>query len=128
MTRFVMKKELMEIDCQDCEKLGWCIRIEGPFGDCFVRKKQCDAGCSHYEGGEAKHLKTCPYYPESLTKINDDKVNNIKDLLKPIIAYYHSAYGDAKWDVDDDPDGNPIDPEYYIFENLKELEKVLEIK
>ena len=31
-----------------------------------------------YDGGEAEHLPTCPYYPESLTKVNDDKIKALE--------------------------------------------------
>ena len=35
---------------------------------------KCDAGCVVFDGGERKHLKTCPFYPESRTKMYDDVI------------------------------------------------------
>ncbi len=34
---------------------------------------KCVTGCNYFDGGEVMHHKDCPYYPESLTKIYDDK-------------------------------------------------------
>jgi len=39
---------------------------------------KCVAGCISYEGGEIKHHKDCPFYPESLSKRFDDLVNDQK--------------------------------------------------
>jgi len=33
---------------------------------------KCVAGCAVYTGGEIKHHKSCPFYPESLSKMYDD--------------------------------------------------------
>ena len=35
---------------------------------------KCEAGCISYYGGEKKHHRDCPYYPESLTKLNADRI------------------------------------------------------
>lgn len=43
---------------------------------------KCETGCMRYDGDEAKHLPTCPYYPESLTKLNDDKIKELEQELK----------------------------------------------
>ena len=33
---------------------------------------QCEAGCMVFTGGERKHHRDCPYYPESMTKLWHD--------------------------------------------------------
>lgn len=35
---------------------------------------KCEAGCKIFEGGEIKHHEDCVFYPESLTKLNADKI------------------------------------------------------
>ena len=37
---------------------------------------KCVAGCKAYTGGEIKHHPDCPFYPESLSKMYDDLVND----------------------------------------------------
>ncbi len=32
----------------------------------------CVTGCKHFYGGEVRHHKDCPYYPESFSKMYDD--------------------------------------------------------
>jgi hypothetical protein len=34
----------------------------------------CVAGCMHFHGGEARHHRDCGHYPQSLTKVNSDRV------------------------------------------------------
>ena len=43
---------------------------------------KCETGCQRYDGDEAKHLPTYPYYPESLTKLNDDKIKELEAELE----------------------------------------------
>lgn len=43
-----------------------------------MSKIKCVAGCKHFTGGEIKHHKDCPYYPESFSEMND----NLKDKFK----------------------------------------------
>lgn len=42
----------------------------------------CVAGCLDFHGGEKRHHKDCPFYPESFSKMYDDllakAMNNIK--------------------------------------------------
>lgn len=40
----------------------------------------CEAVCQVYTGGEVKHNKHCIHYPESLTKLNDDRVDLINKI------------------------------------------------
>jgi len=42
-------------------------------------ESKCVMGCMHYDGGEIKHHKNCPYYPDSLTKYNDDLQNQLRE-------------------------------------------------
>lgn len=34
----------------------------------------CVPGCLRFDGGETKHHPSCPFYPESLTKWNADRI------------------------------------------------------
>lgn len=43
-------------------------------GEAIGDDPKCEAGCISYYGGEKKHHKDCPYYPESLTKLNADRI------------------------------------------------------
>jgi hypothetical protein len=46
---------------------------------------KCESGCISYYGGEKKHHRDCPYYPESLTKLNADRIEALlaeRDALK----------------------------------------------
>ena len=43
---------------------------------------KCVAGCKVYTGGEIKHHKHCPYYPESLSKMYDDLIQESIELQK----------------------------------------------
>lgn len=44
-----------------------------PKGETVTDDPKCEAGCISYYGGEKKHHRDCPYYPESLTKLNADR-------------------------------------------------------
>jgi hypothetical protein len=46
----------------------------GPKGETMTADPKCEAGCISYYGGEKKHHRDCPYYPESLTKLNADRI------------------------------------------------------
>lgn len=41
---------------------------------------QCEAGCRHYTGGDVRHHPSCKWYPESLTKMQDDQDKEIERL------------------------------------------------
>jgi len=45
-----------------------------PKGETMTDDPKCEAGCISYYGGEKKHHRDCPYYPESLTKLNADRI------------------------------------------------------
>jgi len=44
----------------------------------------CDVGCIHFDGGEIKHFETCPYYPQSLTKLNADLIAALEAEIKKL--------------------------------------------
>jgi len=41
----------------------------------------CEAGCQHFHGGEVRHHKDCGHYPESLTKLNADRIEKLEAKL-----------------------------------------------
>ena len=41
---------------------------------------KCEAGCKVFTGGEIRHHPDCVYYPESLSKMYDDKDKRIAEL------------------------------------------------
>lgn len=43
-------------------------------GEAIGDDPKCEPGCISYYGGEKKHHRDCPYYPESLTKLNADRI------------------------------------------------------
>jgi len=61
----------------------------------IIKEPECVAGCMSYYGGEVKHHKDCPYYPESISKMYDDlqkKVDNSRYLLDEIKEIAFSDY------------------------------------
>ena len=52
-----------------------------------MNKKKCVSGCQSFDGGEKKHHKDCPFYPQSLSKKYDDleKENQkLREIIKGI--------------------------------------------
>jgi hypothetical protein len=53
----------------------------------MIKEVKCVTGCMNYTGGEIRHHKDCPFYPESLSKkydemdANQDKWISVKDRL-----------------------------------------------
>lgn len=41
----------------------------------------CEAGCQHFHGGEVRHHKDCGHYPESLTKLNADRIEELEGAV-----------------------------------------------
>lgn len=41
----------------------------------------CEAGCKSFHGGEKKHHPDCGHYPESLTKMNADRIEELEAKL-----------------------------------------------
>lgn len=35
------------------------------------KEDKCVAGCKHFTGGEVRHHKHCPFYPDSFSKMYD---------------------------------------------------------
>lgn len=61
---------------------------------------QCVSGCMNYDGGERKHHRDCPHYPESLTKVWHDteaayiaEIERLRWWLEFIRAQSRTAYG-----------------------------------
>ena len=44
--------------------------------------KRCVAGCMTFDGGERKHHRDCPFYPESLTKLWHDREAELEAEIK----------------------------------------------
>ena len=51
-----------------------------------MNELKCVAGCKHFTGGEIKHHKDCPYYPESFSKMYDDLEEKVKKLNEPAVS------------------------------------------
>jgi len=53
---------------------------------------QCVAGCMPFDGGERKHHRSCPYYPESLPKMwHDTEAELIAEIKRlRVMAYLPS--------------------------------------
>lgn len=45
-----------------------------------MAEPKCEMGCCHFYGGEIKHLPSCVFYPESLSKIYDDMSKRLAHL------------------------------------------------
>ena len=43
---------------------------------------ECQMGCKRFTGGEIQHVQGCQFYPESLTKLNHDKIESLQTQLK----------------------------------------------
>jgi len=58
------------------ESRGRDARLVGhePKGETMTDDPKCEPGCISYYGGEKKNHRDCPYYPESLTKLNADRI------------------------------------------------------
>lgn len=46
------------------------------------QEPKCSPFCEMYTGGEKRHAKCCPHYPESLTKIYDELKEDVFSLKK----------------------------------------------
>ena len=52
----------------------------------------CEAGCQHFHGGEVRHHKDCGHYPESLTKMTNDRIEELEaDKAKLLKALKRAA-------------------------------------
>jgi len=50
---------------------------------------KCIMGCKHFTGGEIKHHKDCPFYPDSLSKMYDDLKNRL-NIRRELIEFLDS--------------------------------------
>ncbi|MFT3994766.1 MAG: hypothetical protein QM660_10690 [Dysgonomonas sp.] len=51
-------------------------------------EEKCCAGCKIYTGGEVRHLPECVFYPESLSRIYDEKdilLTQYKEALRHLV-------------------------------------------
>lgn len=44
-----------------------------------MQNVECAPGCRHFTGGEIKHHKDCPHYPESMSKMYDELKANLNN-------------------------------------------------
>ena len=51
-----------------------------------MNELKCVAGCKHFTGGEIKHHKDCPYYPQSFSKMYDDLEEKVKKINEPAVS------------------------------------------
>lgn len=56
-----------------------------------MKENDCINGCKVFTGGEIKHHKDCPNYPESLSKAYDDLVRYNNDLVECITAMIEAS-------------------------------------
>ena len=59
---------------------------------------KCVAGCVPFYGGEKRHHKDCPHYPESLTKANADRIEELEaNLAKAVKSLeYYGGWSDGR--------------------------------
>ena len=50
-----------------------------------VNQMECVPGCTSYDGGEKKHHKDCPYYPDSFTKRYDDLKKTLEGKARDLV-------------------------------------------
>ncbi len=66
---------------------------------------QCIPGCMVFDGGERKHHRDCPHYPESLTKIWHDceikLTNEIERLRNELDIYQRYTNRDVQAQVEE---------------------------
>ena len=64
-------------------------------------EEKCIAACKRFYGGEIKHHEHCPFYPESLSKMSDEKDREIERLL--------CAVADLAEAIELPDNGEPVD-------------------
>ena len=68
-----------------------------PKGETMTDDPKCEPGCISYYGGEKKHHRDCPYYPESLTKLNADRIEALLAERDALEAENERWRDVAKW-------------------------------
>lgn len=58
---------------------------------------KCVAWCEYFTGGEVKHHVTCPYYPESLTKLYADEIVSLKQEIERLKGLIETAWLNGKY-------------------------------
>ena len=66
----------------------------------------CEAGCQHFHGGEVRHHKDCGHYPESLTKLNADHIEELEAEVDYLRRWQNAAFW-ANPNIDIDIDKCP---------------------
>lgn len=51
-----------------------------------MEEEKCVPGCKSFTGGEVKHHPSCPFYPESISRIYDEMSIENKRLKKELIV------------------------------------------
>ena len=64
-----------------------------------MNELKCVAGCKHFTGGEIKHHKDCPYYPESFSKMYDDLEEKVKKLINEYEKELQFLLGTGNGDI-----------------------------
>lgn len=54
----------------------------------------CEAGCESFHGGERKHHPDCGHYPQSLTKLHADRIEELEAKLATC-RKYRDAYAEC---------------------------------
>ena len=70
-----------------------------------MSEMQCVAGCQVFEGGETRHHKDCPHYPESLTKLWHDREAELLAEIERLRAASKPALGDKTKAVEYEKEG-----------------------
>lgn len=52
----------------------------GIVSNIHFQEEECVAGCKSFTGGEIKHHKNCPFYPQSLTRMYDEMETELAKL------------------------------------------------
>lgn len=59
------------------------------------QEEKCCAGCKSFTGGEMKHHKDCPYYPDSISKTFDlqsERIKELEEALRNLLNCFTSEY------------------------------------
>ncbi len=66
-----------------------------------MEQLKCVTGCKRFTGGEIKHHKDCPHYPDSMSQMYDNLKNEVKmfklnvDQISLLDKIQKIAFGDG---------------------------------
>jgi predicted nucleic acid-binding Zn-ribbon protein len=90
------KKELIELQQEMYELSDEIFELKQKIGyhkaNVVTEATKCVAGCKVYTGGEIRHHKHCPYYPESLSKMYDDLKAENDELKDERLKFEHKLH------------------------------------